>query len=466
MLCLLVGQGARAQSDASVDFRLQVEAARGLRLDTLPLLVERMAQLEHRLQRICLPDSLAEVEAARRYYARLCRRHAAGHIQVYQIYYPLPQNISARSLREAVQVMDSISTLLKHSSTDSLALACARSHACDVSICRIEALQVPIEYEEALHRLEVGEWSAPLYTPQGIYLAKVLQKMPMPPFESVRATLLERLRATSWWQAGIGERVETLMRTQDYRVYPQQVERWVATGRCEDVLMTYHGRSYTEADIALFASGRTTSRAQTWRDFVKHVLLWDAGTCLQTVDPVYAATLRAYQDTLLYTAVRQCVLHRPTDEELNDYYRKHASEFAGQSYRFIGVVLSGNSKKQVKRARKFLQGISREEWEDAIRLMFASDDQSITCKQGVFAPGDDAFVDKKIFKLKVPKDKLLEKHTALVGEKERIEMTDAMWRQSVERAFLNQKEREWIETLRKGGKVEIDQEDLKTVNYH
>ena len=89
-----------------------------------------------------------------------------------------------------------------------------------------------------------------------------------------------------------------------------------------------------------------------------------------------------------------------TDEAgLKAYFEKHRSDYQWEERRYRGIVLHGVSKRVVKQARKFLKSLPEEEWKDAIRLTFNAGAQpQIQAEQGVFAPGDNAYVDDLVFK--------------------------------------------------------------------
>lgn len=69
-----------------------------------------------------------------------------------------------------------------------------------------------------------------------------------------------------------------------------------------------------------------------------------------------------------------------------------------ESPRYKGIVLHTTTKKLGKQARKFLKSLPEEEWQNAIRLTFNAKTRQVQAEQGLFAPGDNAYVDEEIFK--------------------------------------------------------------------
>ena len=149
------------------------------------------------------------------------------------------------------------------------------------------------------------------------------------------------------------------------------------------------------------------------------------------------------------------------------YFDKHRSDYEWEQPRYKGIVLHGVTKRAVKRARKFLKSLPESEWEDAIRLTFnAGNQQQIQYERGVFAPGDNAFVDDLVFKKADAEPLVSFPFTAVLGEKMKGPEDYREVGKKLADDYRNHLEKQWIARLRASGKVEINQEVLKTVNKH
>ena len=134
---------------------------------------------------------------------------------------------------------------------------------------------------------------------------------------------------------------------------------------------------------------------------------------------------------------------------------------------YKGIVLHCTTKRVAKQVRKFLKQIPEEEWMDAIRLTFnAGDTPKVQAEQGLFAPGDNAYVDDLVFKGKDATPVLSFPFTAVQGRKQKGPDSWQEVREPLVTAYRNYLETHWVAKLRAAGKVEIDQEVLKTVNNH
>ena len=81
-------------------------------------------------------------------------------------------------------------------------------------------------------------------------------------------------------------------------------------------------------------------------------------------------------------------------------------------------------------------------------------------------PGDNAYVDELVFKGKNATPVLSFPFTAVQGRKQKGPDSWQEVREPLVTAYRNYLETHWVAKLRTAGKVEIDQEVLKTVNNH
>ena len=110
---------------------------------------------------------------------------------------------------------------------------------------------------------------------------------------------------------------------------------------------------------------------------------------------------------------------------------------------------------------------SEEEWKDAIRLTFNAGAQpQIQAEQGVFAPGDNAYVDDLVFKGKDATPLVSFPFTAVLGKKVKGPDDYQEVKDRLVADYQTYLDGRWVDRLRSSAKVEINQEVLKTVNNH
>ena len=106
--------------------------------------------------------------------------------------------------------MDSIYEYLRRNQTSEAFDACVKRFSDEKQPFWVSWLQMPIEFENVAFELSAGEVSQPFFTPQGIHIVKVIERMEMPSFDDVKNGM-EVCRAyrhgTDW---GVEAQVEKL----------------------------------------------------------------------------------------------------------------------------------------------------------------------------------------------------------------------------------------------------------------
>ena len=118
-----------------------------------------------------------------------------------------------------------------------------------------------------------------------------------------------------------------------------------------------------------------------------------------------------------------------------------------------------------KQAKKLLKKTPEKEWAEVLRQTFnTSGEEKIKVEQGIFADGDNKYIDKLVFKKGDFEPLMSYPFTVVVGKKQK---GPDDYREVIEqvrkdyRSYLNAF---WMRELQDFGKVEINQEVLKTVN--
>ena len=90
----------------------------------------------------------------------------------------------------------------------------------------------------------------------------------------------------------------------------------------------------------------------------------------------------------------------------------------------------------------------------------------IQAEQGVFAPGDNAYVDDLVFKGKDATPLVSFPFTAVLGKKVKGPDDYQEVKDRLVADYQTYLDGRWVDRLRSSAKVEINQEVLKTVNNH
>jgi peptidyl-prolyl cis-trans isomerase SurA len=181
--------------------------------------------------------------------------------------------------------------------------------------------------------------------------------------------------------------------------------------------------------------------------------------------------IQEYHDgLLLYEISNQTVWDKAAKDEagLAAYFKKNKKNYKWDAPRFKGIAYHVKDVADVKAVKDAVKSLPFDQWADKLRKTFNNDSiLRIRVEKGIFKLGDNALVDREIFKkdttVKALKDYPID---AVYGKKLTApkEYTDV--RGLVLQDYQEQLEKEWVATLRRKYPVEVDESVLKTVNKH
>lgn len=457
--------------DLFINFKLKVQAAGSAGLDTTYAFRKAMEEYRRKLIKSYLTDEEVTGKEMRRLYDARKSKRRSEQTLVSQIYTYLPQNVTGFSLRKAEARMDSIYEHLLRNNTDAAFNACVEKFSDNKQSLWVSSLQMPVEFETIVDSLEVGEMSAPFYTPQGIHIVKVLRRKEYPSFEEVGEKINFNRARHDKVDKGTEAFVEKLKKEYSYVPDKSGMDELMAKGHTERTLFTLDGKEYTGRDFSRFAVAHPAGVQKQLDRFVIKTVLDYENSRLERKHPDLRFHLQGYRDSLLLNDINEEVIgKRVSDDEaaLKAYFEEHRSDYHWDELRYKGIVLHCTTKRIAKAARKFLRKLPEEEWKDAIRLTFNADAArpQIQSEQGVFASGDNPHIDDLVFKKTDATPLLSFPFTVVIGKKLKGPEDYQEIRPRLVADYKNYLDRQWITRLRASSKVEINQEVLKTVNNH
>ena len=442
----------------------EIAIARQEGLDTLPEYRAAVDSCRRSWLRTAVADSARLEEATRRSYQYLAQRGEGLRCLVSEIFRPLPQNATARAQQRAEAEMDSLYQALQQGADFS---QLASSHSDHPGVHEVASLQRPVEWEEAVFSTPEGSYTHPFHTPQGLHIVQVWRRTPLPPYEEMRPQLQEALGPHSWQQitqAAAGR----MKKAFGYRPHQAGIDELLRQGQTKQTLFTLHGRAYTGDDFARFAQAHPYRLRRQWNDFLLRSLLACEEQMLAESHPEVEQRLALWSDSLLWQLAAR---RHWGDEALSDtirlkaYFESHRSDFHWKEVRYRGIVLQCASKRVAKQARKLLKALPPSEWMEAIRLMFnKGQEPQIEAKQGVFAAGDHPWIDHFVFKQEKPQPHPDFPIATCVGHKQKGPEQWSEVGEELRQAYRNHLRTAWRERHGASVKVEINQEELKTVN--
>jgi peptidyl-prolyl cis-trans isomerase SurA len=332
----------------------------------------------------------------------------------------------------------------------------------------IESLQTTTEFENVAFALSKGEISQPFFTPEGIHILKVIDRKDMPAYEEVSNKLTERMRNREILDKATEKVVERLKKDWQYTPNLAGMEELLAKGETGQTLFTIDGQNYTGNLFKRFAASHPQAVKRQLDAFIaKSLLDYESKNMDKRHPEIRYALQKSNEEYLVKEVTRQKVdLPAMNDRAgLATYFKFHSSDYRWDSPRYKGVLLHCTDKKTAKQAKKMLKKLPENEWVDKLRQTFnASGTEKIQIEQGTFADGDNKYIDKLVFKKGGYEPLLSYPFTIVCGKKQKGPDDYREVIDRVRKDYRTYLDAYWTRELNESGKVEINQEVLKTVN--
>ena len=191
---------------------------------------------------------------------------------------------------------------------------------------------------------------------------------------------------------------------------------------------------------------------------------------MELKDPNLKYLVQEYHDgLLLYEISNRNVWDKAANDEagLVEYFKKHKKNYKWDAPRFKGIAYHVKNQADVERVKDAVKNLPFDKWAEVLRKTFNSDSVQIRVEKGIFKMGDNALVDRDVFK----KDTTVKTNPkypidAVYGQvmKAPKEMDDV--RGLVVADYQEQLEKEWVDGLRKKATIKINDDVVATVNKH
>ena len=406
-----------------VDFKLKVAEAEALGLDTLSSVRE-----EFRRDRAQMAESyltapgFIENEAYKIYAKDSATIGKDGFLKLSHIIFFAKQKDDKAAVELAKARIDSVYAMLETGKTFEETAACFGIPAYSLEPFEIVRGQAYPEFEEVAYSLSDGEYSKPFESPAGFHVVKRISSRPFGSFEEYKPAIINMLE-----QQNIREAAR------------------LAKGK----------------ELAALFGGNMTPEAAIARE----------DSLLEEKYPEFGNLMREYHDGLLFFEVsaRQVWNKASSDVEgQKKFFKKNRKKYRFETPRYRGAVLIANSQENLDAVKALLVGKNNDEYKAAIDAGFPKDSmRNIRVEIGVFAIGDNPWVDKLVFSqgegATLRKGFSVVETVGTVIENPEV-YTDV--KGQVVNDYQKYLEEKWVKSLRKKYKVKVNKEVLKTVNRH
>ena len=278
------------------------------------------------------------------------------------------------------------------------------------------------EFEDVAYSLQPGQMSSPFLSPIGYHIILMKERKQLEPFDSLKNDLLTVLERREMREDIVNNKLRQMVK----------------------------------------ASNGTLTQDQ---------ILEKRSDSLAATDPEMKYLFQEYHDgLLLYEISSREVWEKATENEaaLKAWFDAHRKDYKWSQPRYKGIAYHVKDKKDVKAVKNCVKRLPFDQWAEALRTTFNPDSViRIRVEKGLFKPGDNATVDRMVFK--VPAEvKPLQDYPidAVYGKKLKKPSDYTDVRAQVVEDYQNDLERRWVASLRKRYPVVIHEEVLKTVNKH
>ncbi|NDV64565.1 peptidylprolyl isomerase [Bacteroides sp. 224] len=376
-------------------------------------------------------------------------------VHVEYIYKHLPQSISVSKQNETIRLIDSLYYMINNQSAANFRQY-VEKYSDDKSSLRLNALQMTEEFAGVVFSLKQGEISKPFLSHNGVYIVKLLAK------EYVETgNKIARGKSNA-------QLIASLKNSFDYRANDEGMAELLKLSRTNKPLFYLGGKEYTGTDFATFANRKFKKPKDLLDDFVLKSLLDYESDILTPHSLPYKRTFQVTRDSILLKEItnKEIISQSNDNTGLRIYFDTHKKKYSWKKPRYRGIVLQCVDEEIARRAKKLIKKQPNEKWEEIINKQFNADREKpiIQMKQGLFAEGDDPYIDKFIFK---KGEYIFLKdfpYTTVVGKKTKKPVRYEEVLDLLIIDYQNFLESLWITRLHAGNKVEINQEVLKTVN--
>ena len=414
--------------DLFINYKLKVMAALDAHLDTLKSFKDEFATYrDQQIRPAMITDADVEMEARKIYKEAQTRIDSmGGMVHPAHILVLMRQKATKAEEDAAKQRIDSIyNALQKGADFAALAMKCSDDKASAVKgglLPWIQKGQTLKEFEDVAYSMKPGQMSKPFLSPAGWHIIKLEGKQNFFPYDSVHADIVRFIE-----QRGLREQII------DHKL-----------------------------DSIAKAEGGNTTPAK---------VLEDKKIEMEKTDPNLANLIREYHDgLLLYEMCNRTVWDKAAKDEagLENFFNKNKKKYRWEQPRFKGIAYHVKDNADVKAVKNAVKNQPFDKWAEILRKTFNNDSiLRIRVEKGYFKMGDNALVDKEVFKKDTTvtpmKDYPID---AVYGKKLKApkEMEDV--RAQVVADYQDALEKEWVATLRKKYPVTVNKEVLATVNKH
>ena len=411
----------REYADLYAVYRIKVRAAMDARMDTLTSFKKEFRMYRDKQIRPLLVSDDDVEKGCRDYYDRM-KESLQGKdlILPAHIFVRVMQNDGAEAEAAAKARVDSIYGVLKSGADfGQVATECSDDKASARQqgvVGWIGPGQAMPEFENAAYALQRGEISAPVRSAVGYHIIKMMERKELEPYDTLSAQIHRYME-----RAGLRERL------------------------CRQKI-----------DSTATATGLTPEEVM---DNESERL------CGQDKELEYL--VKEYHDGLLLFEISNREVWEPAKKDtagLEAYFNMHIKELGWDKPHYRGMVYSCADKGLVKAVKKLLKKTPYENWANAVRSEFNKDSVTVRMERKLFVQGQNATVDKLVFKVKDAKKREDKKFPYVGVSGKMLKKGPEVWTDASNQVidgYQNEKMTNFVENLKRRYPIVINEEAFR-----
>ena len=430
--------------DLFVNYKLKVQAALDARLDTLSSFKEEfMTYRDQQVRPSFATDEVMEQEARKVYDETYKQIGPDGQAIASIIMLSLsPDASQAEQDRQKTRIDSIYNALLAGADFAEL----ARKHSEDQGTSVRGGQMPPVTrnqlmegFSDQVFALKDGEMSKPFLLPMGYFIVKMNQHHFLRPYDEEREDIMKWMESRNLRDAVAERRVRELA-----------AEKFGLKDSIEN--LTTAQKAQVDAEVKSLLDQRTEELSATDSD-MKNLI-------------------REYHDgLLLYEISNRTVWEKASTDEagLRNFFNKNKKRYNWDKPRYKGMAYHVKDNADKKAVAQCVKGLPFDQWADKLRTTFNADSViRIRVEKGIFKEGDNAVIDKMVFKkdttLTPMKDYPIDAVYGKLLKKGPESYEDV--RGLVTADYQEEMEKAWVNELRKRYTVVVNNDVLDTVNKH
>ena len=191
---------------------------------------------------------------------------------------------------------------------------------------------------------------------------------------------------------------------------------------------------------------------------------------MEAADPDLKNLIREYHDgLLLYEISNRTVWEKAAADEkgLERWFKKNRKKYRWDEPRYKGIAYFVKDASDIDAVKDAIKKVDFKNWADTLRRTFNDSIIRVRVVKGIFKKGDNALVDKMVFKADTtvtpPSDYPI---PAVYGKRLKSPKSYEDVRELVVADYQEQLEKQWVAELRRKYAVTVNKDVLATVNRH